>query len=94
MREREQLARSGVVLITIPLDKYSGRLLKEPEVVTRGFISPEDAEAIIPAVRKKVSDLVNSAGLEDEKLITDAVRSLLRNQTGRRPMVFTAVTKA
>jgi ribonuclease J len=94
MREREQLSRSGVVLITIPLDKYSGRLLKEPEVITRGFISPEDAEAIIPAVRKKVSDLVNSAGLDDEKLITDAVRSLLRNQTGRRPMVFTAVTKA
>ncbi len=94
MREREQLARSGVVLITIPLDKYSGRLLKEPEVVTRGFISPEDAEAIIPSVRKKVSDLVNSAGLDDEKLITDAVRSLLRNQTGRRPMVFVAVTKA
>jgi len=94
MREREQLARSGVVLITVPLDKYSGRLIKEPEVITRGFISPEDAEAIIPSVRKKVTDLVNSAGLDDEKLITDAVRSLLRNQTGRRPMVFVAVTKA
>ena len=94
MREREQLARSGVVLITIPVDKYSGRLIKEPEVVTRGFISPEDSEAIIPSVRKKVTDLVNSAGLDDERLITDAVRGLLRNQTGRRPMVFVAVTKA
>jgi ribonuclease J len=94
MREREQLSRSGVVLITVPLDKYSNRLLKEPEVITRGFISPEDAEAIIPSVRKKVSDLVNSVGLDDEKLITDAVRALLRNQTGRKPMVFVAVTKA
>src|SRR5512136_148602 len=94
MREREQLARSGVVLITLSVDKYSGRLLKEPEVVTRGFISPEDAEAIIPSVRKKVTDLVNAAGLDDEKLITDGVRSLLRNQTGRRPMVFVAVTRA
>jgi ribonuclease J len=94
MREREQLARSGVVLITIPMDKYSNRLIKEPDVVTRGFISPEDAEAIIPSVRKKVVDLVNSAGLDDERLITDAVRALLRNQTGRRPMVFVAVTKA
>jgi hypothetical protein len=41
-----------------------------------------------------VTDLVNSAGMDDERLITDAVRSLLRNQTGRRPMVFVAVTKA
>ena len=94
MREREQLARSGIVLVTVPLDKYSGRLIKEPEVITRGFISPEDAEMIVPAVRKKVTDLVDGGGLDDEKTITDAVRSMLRNQTGRRPMVFVAVTKA
>jgi ribonuclease J len=94
MREREQLARSGVVLVTVPTDKYSGRLIKEPEVITRGFISPEDAEAIIPSIRKKVADIINVAGLDDEKLITDAVRALLRNQTGRKPMVFVAVTKA
>jgi ribonuclease J len=94
MREREQLARSGIVLVTVPLDKYSGRLIKDPEIITRGFISPEDAETLVPAVRKKVTDLVNGGGLDDEKLITDAVRSLLRDRTGRRPMVFVAVTKA
>ncbi|HEY5156913.1 MAG TPA: ribonuclease J [Anaerolineales bacterium] len=94
MKEREQLARSGIVLVTASLDKYSGRLLKEPEVVTRGFISDEDAETLVPAVRKKVTDIINTGGSDDEKLITDAVRSLLRNQTGRRPMIFVAVSKA
>jgi ribonuclease J len=94
MREREQLARSGIVLISASLDKFSGRLLKDPEVVTRGFISPEDAETLVPAVRKKVTDIINGGGNDDEKVITDSVRSLLRNQTGRRPMIFVAVTKA
>ena len=94
MREREQLARSGIVLITAILDKYSNRLMKDPEVVTRGFISPEEAETLVPTVQKKVTDLVNSGGLDDEKSITDAVRGLLRNQTGRRPMIFVALTKA
>lgn len=94
VREREQLARSGIILTTLTVDKYSGRLLKDPEVITRGFISPEDAETIIPTVRKKVTDLVNGGGLDDEKLITDSVRSLLHKQTGRRPMVFVAVTRA
>ncbi|MEW6093865.1 MAG: ribonuclease J, partial [Chloroflexota bacterium] len=92
MREREQLARSGIVLITVTLDKYSNRLLKEPEVLTRGFISPEDAEGLVPAIQKKVNDLVNGGGLGDEKLISDAVRSLLYNETRRRPMVFVAIT--
>jgi ribonuclease J len=94
MREREQLARSGILLINISLDKYSNRLIKDPEIITRGFISPEDAESVIPIVRKKVIDLVNSGGQDDEKIITDSVRSLLRDKTGRRPMVFVAVTKA
>jgi len=94
MQEREQLARSGIFLITIPLDKFSGRLLKDPEIITRGFISPEDADALIPEVRKKVTELVNGGGMDDEKVITDAVRALLHNRTKRRPMVFVAVTKA
>jgi ribonuclease J len=93
MREREQLARSGIVLITVTLDKYSSRLLKDSEVLTRGFISPEDADGLIPAIQKKVNDLINGGGLDDEKLISDAVRSLLYNETRRRPMVFVAITK-
>ena len=94
MQEREQLARSGIVLITVTVDKYSNRLLKEPEVITRGFVSPEDAEALTPAIQKKVSALVDGGGLDDRKLISDAVRSLLHNETRRRPMVFVAMTKA
>jgi ribonuclease J len=94
MREREQLARSGIVLITVALDKYSNRLLRDPEVITRGFISPEDAEALVPAIQKKVAAMVNGGGQDDEKIISDAVRSLLHNETRRRPMVFVAMTKA
>ncbi len=94
MREREQLARSGIVFVIIALDKYSNRLLREPEIITRGYISPEDAETLVPAIKKKVTALVNDGGQDDEKVIADSVRSLLHSQTRRRPMVFAAITKA
>jgi len=94
VRERERLARSGIVLVAITLDKYSNRLLREPEVITRGFVSTEDAEALIPLIQKKVDDLINGGGLDDDKLITSAVRALLYNETRRRPMVFVTITKA
>jgi ribonuclease J len=94
MREREQLARSGIMLITVSLDKFSNRLLKDPEVLTRGFISPNDSDGLIPAIQKKVSTLVNGGGTDDEKLISDAVRSLLYYETRRKPMVFVVITKA
>jgi len=94
MREREQLARSGIVLITITMDKYSNRLLRAPEVLTRGFISPDDADSLVPAIQKKVNEMVNLGGVDNEKLISDSVRTLLYNETRRRPMIFVAVSKA
>jgi ribonuclease J len=94
MREREQLARSGIVFVIVALDKYSNRLLREPEIITRGYVSPEDAETLIPGIKKKVTALVNDGAQDDEKIIADSVRALLHSQTRRRPMVFAAITKA
>ncbi len=94
VREREQLARAGIVLISVTLDKYSNRLLQEPEVITRGFVSAEDAGELIPLIQKKVNEMINSGGLDDEKLIASAIRALLYNETRRRPQVFVVVTKA
>ncbi len=94
MREREQLARSGILLIDLNVDKYSGRLLQDPEVITRGFLSPEDAGQLIPEVRRRVMDIVNHNGLDSEKDIASAVKSYLHEQTGRKPMVFVTLSKA
>ncbi len=94
MREREQLARSGIFLIDLSVDKYSGRLLHEPEIITRGFISPEDAERILPEVRKRVANLINGGGLDNPKDIEAAVKSYLYNETRRRPLVFVTLSRS
>jgi len=94
MREREQLARAGILLIDLNVDKYSGRLLQDPEIITRGFLSPEDAGQLIPEVRQRVMDIVNHNGLDSEKDIASAVKSYLHEQTGRKPMVFVTLSKS
>ncbi|MFZ5909840.1 MAG: ribonuclease J [Chloroflexota bacterium] len=93
MREREKLARSGIFLIDLNVDKYSGRLLHDPEIITRGFLSPEDAETLMPGVRQRIMDIVNGGGLDAEKDIASAVKSFLFNETKRRPMVFVTLSK-
>jgi len=93
MRERGQLARNGIMLIDISIDKYSGRLLHEPEIITRGFVSPEDAEQLLPEVRKRVMDIVHG-GRDSEKDIINAVKSYLHQETKRTPMVFVTMSKA
>jgi ribonuclease J len=94
MKEREQLARNGIVVIDLNVDKVKGRLIHEPEVITRGFLSPEDAERLIPEIRKRVMKVVNSGGLDSEKDIANAVKNYLYEQTKRKPMVFVTMSKA
>ena len=94
MREREKLARSGIFLIDLNVDKYSGRLLGEPEIITRGFLSPDEANELLPEVRGRIMDIVNGGGLDAEKDIASAVKSFLYNETKRRPMVFVTLSKA
>ena len=94
MREREQLARNGIVLIDLSVDKLTGRVMHEPEILTRGFLVPEDAGRLIPEVRKRVMEIVNHNGLESEKEIATAVKSYLHEETRRRPMVFVTLSKS
>ena len=93
MKEREQLARNGIVVIDLNVDKVKGRLIHEPEVITRGFLSPEDAERLIPEIRKRVMKVVNSGGLDSEKDIANAVKNYLYEQTKRKPMVFVTMSR-
>jgi ribonuclease J len=93
MREREKLAKGGIFLIDLNVDKYSGRLLGEPEILTRGFLSPDEANELLPEVRKRIMGIVNGGGLDAEKDIAGAVKSFLYNETKRRPMVFVTLSK-
>jgi len=93
MREREKLARNGIFLIDISVDKLNGKLLHEPEIITRGFVSQDDAGELLPEVRKHIMDVVNDGGWDSEKDIANTVRSYLYEYTKRRPMVLVTLSK-
>ena len=94
MKERGQLARNGILLIDISLDKHSGKLLHDPEILTRGFVTSEEAENLLPEVRRRVMQAVNSGGMSSEKDIINTIKSYLHQETKRRPMVFVTLSKA
>ena len=53
VREREQLAQDGVVLISLVLNS-KGKLHEEPEIISRGFVYKTDEDDIIEQTRGKV----------------------------------------
>ena len=87
VREREQLAQDGVVLISLVLDR-NGKLHEEPEIISRGFVYKHDDDDIIEQTRQKIVGVVeNTKGdLHDELVHT--IRSFLYSKTKKRPVVL------
>lgn len=95
MREREALARDGFVLVSLTLDRFTHRLVDDPEIITRGFIYARNGgEDLLDETRDLVRETVGSgtANLEDD--VQETVKTFLFNKTRRRPMVFVSLTHA
>ena len=94
MREREQLARNGILLIDLSVNKLTGRLTQEPEVNYTRLPRPGGHGTPDPEVRKAVMQIVNHNGMDTEKDIASAVKSYLHQETKRRPMVFVTLSRS
>lgn len=92
-KEREALSRSGILIINLGIDKFSGRVLDEPEILTRGFISDEEAKTFLPRVKKRVVDIIHSGGIHMEKDIVSIAKTFIYTETKKRPMIFVTLTK-
>lgn len=94
MREREQMAQSGIFVVNLSMDKKSNRLLGDPEIITHGFVSAdEEMKLITGAVQKRVSEVVTS-GMRVDRDIVDVVRTFIFNRTKRRPVVTVNISRS
>ena len=88
VREREALARDGLVLVNLALDRHTGLLTEEPEIITRGLIITRDASELLASMHKLIDDTVRRGNGSLQKDLQEALKSLIYNETKRRPMIF------
>jgi ribonuclease J len=89
LRDREALARDGFLMIVGVVDKKTGKMTKEPEIISRGFVYLGSAEELFESTRDLVREVASqsSNGSRDQQVQT-AVKKMLYTETKRRPMVF------
>lgn len=94
MRDREILARDGVVVVNVVYQKSRGVFLTEPEIITRGFIFQPDSAALLDEARQIVRKVVKqNANSNTVSLVQEALSKLFASQTGRHPVVFAFVNE-
>jgi ribonuclease J len=90
VREREQLAQDGVVLISLVLDE-KGNLHEDPEIISRGFVYKHDENNLIDQISQKVLEIVNKTQGNLHHDLVQSIRSYLYSKTKKRPVVLATI---
>jgi len=98
LRDRKVLAQEGMVVIIATIDRKTGRVLKNPDIISRGFIYLKENQAILDEIRNKIRNIVNRIPRHQpmdpdylKTLFRDQVGQFIYNKTNRRPMVLPVV---
>ena len=58
LRDRQNLAENGIIIVVMTFEKYSNQLLAGPDMVSRGFVYVREAENLLEEARATVNDAV------------------------------------
>lgn len=96
LRDREQLAKEGIVILMAEVDAGTGHLVNTPEIVTRGF-SPTEADALTQSVRVEMQKVLSrnrgrvTNWIHIRKVIEETVTKHIFATLHRRPLVLPVI---
>jgi ribonuclease J len=95
LRDRRHLSEDGVLIVVMTVGSQNGREIAAPEVIARGFTEPG---AILEEARDQAQRTLQHCLGENvfelkllQEHIHDAVGELVRERTGRRPMILPVI---
>jgi ribonuclease J len=98
LRDRRKLAEEGVVVVVSTVDMQTGKVLVDPEIITRGWVYAPEAEDLLDEACDTVAHALEKAlaeGVRDvEQLEREARRAtgkFVSERTRRRPMIVPVV---
>lgn len=83
MRDRQRLSQDGFIVALIPIDKRR-RLVGEPQIVSRGFVYLNNAEALFDGAQKEIKRQYKR-GADD---LRRALEEFFYRETHSRPVVL------
>ena len=94
LRDRMVLAQEGMVVIITTIDRQTGRILKNPDIISRGFIYLKEHKEMLDEIRRRLRAIVGRIPRQEAEsdyvktLIRDQIGQYLWNRTHRRPLIL------
>ncbi len=95
LRDRQNLAQNGIIIVVLTLEKYSNQLLAGPDIVSRGFVYVRESEDLLEEARMVVEEAVTDCldrHVSDwgkiKNIIRDSLSDFLWKKMKRNPMIL------
>lgn len=95
LRDRQNLAQNGIIIVVLTLEKYSNQLLAGPDIVSRGFVYVRESEDLLDEARHVVEEAVQDClerRVSDwgkiKNIIRDSLSDFLWKRMKRNPMIL------
>ena len=92
IRDRRHLADDGVIVVTVGIDMHTGEFVHGPDLDSHGFMDAPDE--ILKMASIEIVDMVGTGPTDADtcrRKIVQAVRTITRRETARRPVVIPVV---
>lgn len=98
LRDRLALAQEGMIVVIATLNRQTGKIIKNPDIISRGFIYLKDNQEILDEIRKRIRGIITRIPRQQEldveyarTMIRDQIGQYLYTKTKRRPMVLPVI---
>ena len=95
LRDRQNLAENGIIIVVLTLEKYSNQLLAGPDIVSRGFVYVRESEDLMDQAQKVVDNAVQDClkrHVTDwgkiKNIVRDSLSDFLWKKMKRNPMIL------
>ena len=95
LRDRQNLAQNGIIIVVLTLEKYSNQLMAGPDIVSRGFVYVRESEDLMDEAQRIVDAAVQDClrrHVSDwgkiKNIIRDSLSDFLWKKMKRNPMIL------
>ena len=98
LRDRRTMSADGIVMVVIPIEKATGEMIGDIDIISRGFVYMKESEELIGEAKEVVrSVLKDHQRVTDFRFlrrhVTDNLEKFLFTATHRRPLILPVVVE-
>ncbi len=100
IRERKKLGLSGLITLTVAVDKETKKLKSEPQITVQGVAGIDPLNGLLQNARNSISEIITETRrdkYQDKRFMAETLRvhlkQMIQRETGTKPVILSTIVE-